>query len=73
MIANTVIRAGEANPKDIVLYEPEQWSLAFPLPAQITDITLGTSIVMGSPAVDSKLFRWSGTEWVTVGTIVVFN
>lgn len=73
MIANVVIRAGESTPKDIILYEPEQWILAFPKGTQETDIILGTSIVMGGPQVESKLMRWTGTGWVSVGTIVVYN
>jgi hypothetical protein len=96
MIADTVIRASEANPKDIVLYVPPNGSLAFPPGIQETTIFLfateaqaqskadSTDIVVTrtfadiappapAPVSESKMFRWTGTEWVTVGTIVVFQ
>jgi hypothetical protein len=75
MIADTIIRTGETNPKDIVLYVPPDSSLAYPRAAQDTTVYLwasSTEFQSGS-AVESKLKRWTGTEWVTVGTIVVFQ
>lgn len=72
MIADTIIRAGETNAKDIVLYAPPDWSLAFPKGEQETTITLGSFVVMGA-AIDSKLKRWTGTEWIQVGTLIVFQ
>jgi hypothetical protein len=146
MIADTIIRQGEANPPDVVLYVPPDWSLAFPkgeqettiflwasetqaqAGADITDIVvtrilpgvaapapgvypakghvrspdaygptgteyIGTDILPVPADVkldigygedgtefigllsggDSKLYRWTGTEWISVGTIVSFQ
>lgn len=71
MIADTIIRTGEVDPKDIVLYSPPEWSLAFPKGVQETTVILGGSL--SAPVIDSKMKRWTGTEWVQVGTLVVFN
>ena len=93
MIADTIIREGETIAKDIVLYVPPDWSLAFPKAAQETTIFLwasetqaqagadNTDIVVtrilpgtgiSAPAIESKLKRWTGTEWVSVGTMIVY-
>jgi hypothetical protein len=94
MIADTIIRAGEVNPLDIIIYAPPDYLLAFPpLPQETTIILWATEgqaqagadetdivVTRGLPVIsapvfvgDSKLKRWTGTEWVTVGTIVVFQ
>jgi hypothetical protein len=95
MIADTIIRAGETIPEDIVLYVPPDCSLAFPKEAQETTIFLwasetqaqsgadATDIVVtrifasiaapAPPVVESKMKRWAGTEWVSVGTLIVYN
>jgi hypothetical protein len=93
MIADTVIRQGEAIPKDIVLYAPPDWSLAYPRGDQETTVILWdteiqaqagadetdivvTRILPGivSPIlVESKMKRWTGTEWKKIGTIIVYN
>jgi hypothetical protein len=96
MIADTIIREGEVAPKDIVLYAPPDWSLAFPKGSQETTIFLwatetqaqsgadATDIVVtrtfaniappaAPPVEESKLKRWTGTEWVSIGTIIIFQ
>jgi hypothetical protein len=92
MIADTIIRAGEVTPADVVLYIAPDYSLAFPAIAQETTIILWategqaqagadetdivvTRILPGVAIIapESKLKRWTGTEWVTVGTLVVYN
>ena len=96
MIADTIIRAGEATPADIIIHVPPDYSLAFPKGEQETTIFLfttetqaqskadSTDIVVTrtfadtappapAPISESKMYRWSGSEWVSVGTIVVFN
>jgi hypothetical protein len=35
--------------------------------------TVGEESATGGTPTESKLKRWSGTEWVSVGTIVVFQ
>jgi hypothetical protein len=44
--------------------------------ADNTDIVVTRTlpgISVSAPAIDSKLKRWTGTEWVAVGTLVVYN
>jgi hypothetical protein len=69
MIADTIIRQSEALPTDIILYMPDIWSLAFPMGEQETNVIIGTV----TATIDSKLKRWSGSEWIKVGTLIVYN
>lgn len=81
MIADTIIRTGEINPKDITLYVPPNSALAYPPAVQDTTVYLwatSTEFQSGmsapaAPTVESKLKRWSGTAWIPVGTIIVFR
>jgi hypothetical protein len=58
-----------------VLYVPPDSLLFFTPPVQDTTVILRASSSEGgaAPAVESKLKRWTGTAWVTVGTLVIFN
>lgn len=72
MLVDTVIRAGEANPNDVVLYIQPDASLAFPKTLQMGMIWLEFPIDSGNGGGPSKFKRWDGSAWIEITGVTVY-